>query len=134
MLSKFDDYPIHQTSQPIATPVSGDRNTYDRYWFNGYQDDGEFYFGIGAALYPNLGILDCGLSIVRDGEQHAFHASRRAPLEPTDLNIGPFEIDVIEPMRRIRVAIAENGRQTAALRCRRAEAIPGRGDQGGPQC
>ena len=104
MLSKFDDYPIHQTSQPIATPVSGDRNTYDRYWFNGYQDDGEFYFGIGAALYPNLGILDCGLSIVRDGEQHAFHASRRAPLEPTDLRIGPFEIEVLEPMRRIRVA------------------------------
>ena len=104
MLSKFDDYPIHQTSQPIATPVSGDRNAYDRYWFNGYQDDGEFYFGIGAALYPNLGILDCGLSIVRDGEQHAFHASRRAPLEPTDLRIGPFEIEVLEPMRRIRVA------------------------------
>ena len=49
-LSKFDDYPIHQTSQPIATPVSGDIHTYDRYWFNGYQDDGEFYFGIGAAV------------------------------------------------------------------------------------
>jgi hypothetical protein len=108
VLSKFDDYPIHQTSQPIATPVSGDRNTYDRYWFNGYQDDGEFYFGIGAALYPNLGILDCGLSIVRDGEQHAFHASRRAPLEPTDLNVGPFAIEVLEPMRRIRVAIDDN--------------------------
>ena len=100
MLSKFDDYPIHQTSQPIAQTATGDRNAYDRYWFNGYQDDGEFYFGIGAALYPNLGILDCGLSIVRDGEQHAFHASRRAPQEPTDLRIGPFEIDVLEPMRR----------------------------------
>ena len=80
MLSKFDDYPIHQTSMPIAQPATGDRNAYDRYWFNGYQDDGEFYFGIGAALYPNLGVLDCGLSIVRDGEQHAFHASRRAPV------------------------------------------------------
>ena len=45
MLSKFDDYPIHQTSQPIAQPATGDRNAYDRYWFNGYQDDGEFYFG-----------------------------------------------------------------------------------------
>ena len=84
---------------PIAQPATGDRNAYDRYWFNGYQDDGEFYFGIGAALYPNLGILDCGLSIVRDGEQHAFHASRRAPLEPTDLDIGPFSIEILEPMR-----------------------------------
>jgi len=108
MLSKLDDYPIHQTAAPIAHPASGDRNHYDRYWFNGFQDDGEFYFGIGAALYPNLGILDCGLSIVRDGEQHAFHASRRAPNEPTDLTIGPFAIDVIEPMRRIAVRIGEN--------------------------
>ena len=108
MLSKFDDYPIHQTSQPIAQPATGDRNAYDRYWFNGYQDDGEFYFGIGAALYPNLGILDCGLSVVADGEQHAFHGSRRAPTEPTDLRIGPFTIEVLEPMRRIRVVLDDN--------------------------
>jgi hypothetical protein len=108
VLSKFDDYPIHQTSQPIAQPATGDRNAYDRDWFNGYQDDGEFYFGIGAALYPNLGILDCGFSIVRDGEQHAFHASRRAPVEPTDLSIGPFAIEIVEPMRRLRVIIDDN--------------------------
>ncbi len=114
MLSKFDDYPIHQTSQPIAHPATGDRNAYDRYWFNGYQDDGEFYFGIGAALYPNLGVLDCGFSIVRDGEQHAFHGSRRAPLEPTDLQIGPFSIDVVEPMRRIRVSLDDNETGIAA--------------------
>ena len=114
VLSKFDDYPIHQTSQPIAQPATGDRNAYDRYWFNGFQDDGEFYFGIGAALYPNLGILDCGLSIVRDGEQHAFHASRRAPVEPTDLQIGPFAIEVLEPMRKIRVSVDDNDTGIAA--------------------
>ena len=48
------------------------------------------------------------LLALRDGEQHAFHASRRAPQEPTDLQIGPFAIDVLEPMRRIRVSIDEN--------------------------
>jgi len=72
MLSKFDDYPIHQTSEPIAHPASGDRNTYGRYWFNGYAADGEFYFGIAAALYPNLGIMDCAFSLVRDGVQYSF--------------------------------------------------------------
>ena len=60
MLSKLDDYPVHQTSEPLAHPASSDRHVYDRYWFNGYQDDGAFYFGIGAALYPNLEIMDCG--------------------------------------------------------------------------
>jgi hypothetical protein len=108
MLSKLDDYPIHQTAAPIAHPASGDRNHYDRYWFNGFDPGGDFYFGIGAARYPNLGILDCGLSIVRGGEQHSFHASRRAPREPTDVTVGPFAIDVVDPMRRIAVRLADN--------------------------
>ena len=108
MLSRFDDYPIHQTPLPIAVPASGDRNVYDRYWFNGYANDGEFYFGAGMALYPHLGVMDCGFSIVRDGEPHAFHGSRRAPRDPSETAVGPFRIEVIEPMRRLRVILEEN--------------------------
>jgi hypothetical protein len=108
MLSRHDDYPIHQTPEPIARPASTDRHVYDRYWFNGYTGDGEFYFGIGAARYPNLGIMDCAFSIVRDGEQHAFHASRRAPREPSEIEVGPFKIDITEPMMSARVSIESN--------------------------
>jgi len=108
MLSKLDDYPIHQTSEPVAIPATSDRNVYDRYWWNGYQDDGAFMFGIGAALYPNLGIMDCSLSLVVDGEQHSFHASRRAPIEPTDVSVGPFAVDIQEPMRRLKITLDDN--------------------------
>ena len=101
-LSRHDDYPIHQTPEPLAVPSTSDRNFYDRYWFNGYDRDGEFYFGIGLGVYPHRGIVDCGFSIVRDGEQHAFHASRRASDEPTDLSVGPFRLEVVEPMRQMR--------------------------------
>jgi hypothetical protein len=107
MLSQFDDYPIHQTPEPVAHPANSDRNVYDRYWFNGYADDGEFYFGVGMAIYPNRGILDCGFSIVRGGEQHAFHASRRAG-DPADTQVGPFRLEILEPMRRVRVRLAPN--------------------------
>lgn len=107
MLSKFDDYPIHQTAEPIAIPANSDRNVYDRYWFNGYARDGEFYFGIGLGVYPNRGIMDCGFSIVRAGEQHAFHASRRMG-DPTDTEVGPFKIEILEPMRSCRLRIEPN--------------------------
>ena len=100
MLSKFDDYPIHQTPEPIAHPATSDRNAYDRYWFNGYAPDGEFYFGVGMALYPHRKILDGAFSIVHDGEQHAFHASRRASREPSETAAGPYRIEVLEPMKR----------------------------------
>ena len=108
MLSRFDDYPIHQTPEPVAHAASSDRNVYDRYWFNGYADDAEFYFGIGLGYYPNRGIMDCGLSIVRGGEQHAFHGSRRAPTDPSETTVGPFRIEVVEPMRELRVILDDN--------------------------
>jgi hypothetical protein len=108
MLSRVDDYPIHQTPEPIAQAASSDRNVYDRYWFNGYARDGEFYFGVGLGYYPNRRIMDCAFSIARGGEQHAFHASRRAPDEPSETRVGPFRIEVIEPMRRLRVVLDPN--------------------------
>ena len=88
VLSKFDDYPIHQTPEPIAHPASSDKDTYERYWFNGYSRTGDMYLGIGTALYPHLGIQDCGISIVYEGRQYAFHASARAGAEPSEMRVG----------------------------------------------
>jgi hypothetical protein len=108
MLSKFDDYPIHQTVDPIAYHASSDRNTYDRFWYNGHAGDGSFYFGVALCRYPNLGIMDCSLSLALDGRQYAFHGTRRAPQEPTDTSVGPFRIEILEPMGRHRVVLEDN--------------------------
>src|SRR5882757_7191419 len=56
MLNKLDDYPIHQTPEPIAHAATSDRNAYDRTWFNGYSQDGSRYFGVGMAIYPHRGV------------------------------------------------------------------------------
>lgn len=108
MLSKFDDYPIHQTAEPVFHTASSDRFQYDRFWYNGHDRDGEFYFGVGLCRYPNLGVLDGSLSLAIGGRQYAFHASRRAPHEPTDLSIGPMELQILEPMGRHRLVIGDN--------------------------
>ena len=109
MLNKFDDYPIHQTPEPLAQPASSERNQYDRTWFNGYSADGDYYFGIGMAIYPHRGILDCAFSVVeRGGRQHCFYGSRRAPLERSEMQVGPFKIEIIEPMRQTRVTLDSN--------------------------
>ncbi len=109
MLNKLDDYPIHQTPEPVAVPLSSDRNVYDRTWFNGYAGDGSYYFGIGMAVYPHRGILDCAFSVVQPGgRQHCFYGSRRAPAERTEMQVGPFRMEVIEPLRRTRVVLDDN--------------------------
>ena len=108
LLSSFDDFYIHQTSRPIATPATSDRNAYDRSFFNGYTDTGDLYFGISSARYPNLEIQDCALTIVYGGKQHAFYASRRAPTDPRDMSTGPFHIEILEPMMTLRVVVEDN--------------------------
>lgn len=59
MLNFLDDYPIHQTPEPVAHPATADRNVYDRFFFDGFSDDGEWFFGIAMGLYPHRDILDC---------------------------------------------------------------------------
>ena len=108
MLSKHDDYPIHQTPEPLARPATSDRNFYDRYWFNGFARDGEFYFGAALAVYPNRRIMDAAFSIVRDGQQHSLFASRLLDSDRADTQVGPLRIHVIEPMKRLRVEVAPN--------------------------
>jgi hypothetical protein len=109
MLNRLDDYPIHQTPEPLAHPATSDRNVYDRTWFNGYAPDGSYYFGIGMAVYPHRGILDCAFSVVQPGlRQHCFYGSRRAPDERTDMRVGPFRIEIVEPMKRTRVVLDDN--------------------------
>lgn len=115
MLNRLDDYPIHQTPEPLAHPASTDRNVYDRTWFNGYTADGSYYFGVGMALYPHRGVLDCAFSLVeRGGRQHCFYGSRRAPLERTDLTCGPFRLEITEPLRRVRLVLDDNPSGLAA--------------------
>ncbi len=107
MLSPFDDYPIHPGADPIAHPATGDPNHYDRYWFNGHQKDGEFYFGAAMGHYPVRGVIDAAFSIVLDGVEHSVFASGRMPLDRSTA-VGPLRIEVLEPMRVVRYVVEPN--------------------------
>lgn len=107
MLSTFDDYPIHASADPVATPATGDPNHYDRYWFNGHQRDGGFYFGAAMGHYPVRGIIDAAFSIVKDGVQHSIFASGAMPVDRS-ATIGPVRIEIVEPMRTIRYVVEPN--------------------------
>jgi hypothetical protein len=108
MITSFDDYMIHQTSEPVSSPAPTDRNFYDRYWMNGFDRDGGFVFEVGFGIYPNRHVMDGHFSVSQGGAQHAFHASRRAPADRRQSVAGPLSIEVIEPMRALRVRVAPN--------------------------
>lgn len=111
MLSSFDDFPVHQTSQPVAKTASGDLNHYDRYFFNGYTRDTRLFFAAAMGLYPNRHVADAAFSVVVDGgtadaRQINVYASRRAPTDRAEANkVGPIEVEVLEPLHALRVAV-----------------------------
>ncbi|HEX3059525.1 MAG TPA: hypothetical protein VHP62_09205, partial [Usitatibacter sp.] len=107
MLSRADDYPIHQLPEPIAT-AGTDRNFYDRYFFNGYTPDGSLYFALAFGVYPHLNVMDAAFSLIVDGVQHNLRASRVLNMERMDTRVGPISIEVVEPLKTLRVRVAEN--------------------------
>jgi len=107
MLTPFDDFPIHQTGDPIAQTVSADPNHYDRYFFNGFDRDGAFMIGGAMGHYPNRGVIDAAFSFVIDGVEHSVFASGLMPIDRAT-TIGPITVEVVEPLREIRLVIAPN--------------------------
>ena len=107
MLSKADDYPIHQTPDPIA--FSGtDRNFYDRYFFNGYTPDGNVFFAASLGVYPHLNIMDAGFAVRIGDRQYNLHASRHLHMERMDTHVGPIRVEVVEPLQVLRVVVDDN--------------------------
>ena len=114
MLTKADDFPIHQTPEPIAN-AGTDRNFYDRYFFNGYAPDGSEFFAVAFGVYPQLNIADAHFSVVRDGVQHCLHASRILNMERMDLTCGPIRIEVLEPLQKLKVTVEPSNGFAAEL-------------------
>src|SRR5215475_8583524 len=113
MLSKADDYPIHQLPEPVAT-AGTDRNFYDRYFFNGYSPDGSVFFAAALGVYPHLNVMDASFSVVTDGLQHNLRASRLLAMERMDTTVGPVAVEVVEPLKTLRLKVAPNPHDIAA--------------------
>jgi len=107
MLTQGDDYPLHQTAEPMA--YSGtDRNFYDRYFFNGYSPDGSVFFAAALGVYPQLDIMDAAFCLSIDGVQHNIRASKRMNGERLNMQVGPITLLIEKPLHQIRVRIASN--------------------------
>jgi hypothetical protein len=105
-LSPFDDYPIHQIADVVRHVGTSDRNFYDRYYFGCHGGRADLpYLITGLGVYPNLGVTDAFAS-VRNGEDIVvFRASRALGDDRADLKVGPYRIEVVEGLKKVRVIL-----------------------------
>ncbi|MED6341950.1 MAG: hypothetical protein VYC16_06450 [Pseudomonadota bacterium] len=104
MLSKADDFPIHQNPEPIAY-AGVSRNFYDRYFFNGYHLEEDIFFALGMGIYPQLDVMDAGFSLIIEGVQHNLLCSRVLNHERMDTQVGDIAVEVIKPLECLRIVI-----------------------------
>lgn len=107
MLSPLDDLPVHQVAQTMATVGTGDRNFYDRYYFNLHNCSDELFLVAGLGQYPNLGVTDAFLAVAHHDVQTVIRSSRPLGLDRLDTTVGPLRVEVLERLQRVRLVCKE---------------------------
>lgn len=99
----LDEYPIHQAPVSMAYFATSDRNVYDRCIFQIYDKSGERQIISGLGVYPHLGVIDA-YAVARKGTvQTVVRTSGALGSDRMDQAVGPYRIEVIEPLRSLRV-------------------------------
>lgn len=106
VLTKGDEYPIHQTAEPVAY-AGTDRNFYDRFFFNGYAPgaDEDGFFAAAMGIYPHINIIDASFCWLKDGKQINLHASRGLGMERMDTFVGGIKVEVLEPLKSVKLSV-----------------------------
>jgi hypothetical protein len=112
VLSELDETLFHQIPSTFDHVGTSDPRFFDRWWFAMYEPNGRAAAQFTLAVYNNMNVVDGGFVTIYDGQQHNVRASRslRPHLVPA---VGPLRVEVLEPLRRIRL-VAERGAHGAA--------------------
>lgn len=99
----LDEFPIHQAPLSLRHVATSDRNFYDRAYFNAHDRTGDIFLVAGLGVYPNLGVTDAFATVRRGDRQVTVRCSDALGDDRTTPTVGPFRIEVIEPLRRVRL-------------------------------
>jgi hypothetical protein len=104
-LSPLDDLPLHQAAESMLHVATSDRNFYDRYYFNLHPCSGDLFLAAGLGQYPNLGVTDAFAAVVHGGVHRVVRASRELGRDRGDTAVGPFRVEVLTPLHRLRLVL-----------------------------
>ena len=102
-LSPLDDLLAHQTPETFDHVYTGDRNFYDRYYFNCHGCDDELFLVAGMGQYPNLGVIDAFVTVSHGNHHYVVRASRELGNDRLNTTVGPFGVEVLEGLKKIRM-------------------------------
>jgi len=107
MLSKYDEFPVHQASRPFAHIPSTDLSWDDGYYFGVFSAEHQVFLLTGMRINPNADMVG-GYAIINiAGRQYSVRFSR-CWRQQIDTVIGPLSYEFVEPMKSIRLKLEAN--------------------------
>ncbi|HEX7443538.1 MAG TPA: hypothetical protein VF320_06610, partial [Acidimicrobiales bacterium] len=74
-----------------------------RSYFNAHDRTGDLFLVTGFGVYPNLGVTDAFATVRRGDRQVSVHFSDALGEDRLHPSVGPYRIEVLEPLERVRV-------------------------------
>lgn len=110
MLTKYDEFLCHQLPTTFDHVGPSDLRWTERVVLYGFDTaSGKLNFMTGLAGYANRNIMDAyGMITVNNETAHVVRVSRELHPQSADLKVGPYSYDVAEPLKRVKVTLAEN--------------------------
>lgn len=114
MAVPLDEYPIHQVALSMEHVATTDRNAYDRCYVNAHDRTGDLFVVTGLGTYPNRGVIDAFLTVKIGRRQSTLRLSGALGGDRMVQRVGPYAIEVLEPLRRLRIRCDDDGHGMAA--------------------
>ena len=108
MLTGLDEHPLHQITQSFAGVAGSDPQWNDGHYVCLCDADGNVCLTSNVRLYQNNDVLDGFVCIRHRGRQHNIRLSRRLRPDIDHYGVGPLRIEIVEPMRTLRLVLEDN--------------------------
>ncbi len=114
MITALDEVLNHQIVDTFATVGTSEQSWTEKIWSAIVKKDGTMGIDFGLGRYHNRGVLDGWAAVSRGAEQWTVRANRELRDDPSITEVGPLTYEIIEPLHKVRYALAKNDLQPIA--------------------
>jgi hypothetical protein len=108
VLLGMDEYPYHQITATFAGVGGTDPAWNDGHYLCLSDMAGEVGLASTLRLYQNNDVMDGFVCVRHAGKQHNIRVSRRLRPDMGTLAVGPLRLEIVEPLRTVRLVLEDN--------------------------
>jgi hypothetical protein len=107
MLTPYDEFPVHQAPHPFSHIPSTDYGWDDGHFFGVFNPAQKVFLATGLRVNPNTDMIG-GYALLNVGGTQTTVRFNRCWRRNFNLQIGPHRIDIVEPLRALRLQLGGN--------------------------